>query len=77
MDIKKEFDSVQNQLLHKIYEDVFIFSVKDKRSIYLNTRSFPNVTHDSLLVEYGLSVGEFAYACILADYIIRAKKCDE
>ena len=77
MDIKELFDECQNKLSEKIYNMVFAFSVKDKRSIYMNTRSFPGVNADSVLVEYGLTVGEFAYACILADYILRQKKAQD
>ena len=74
MDIRAAFDKMQNTLNEKNYDNVFKFSVKDKRAIFLNTRSFSSVTHDSLLVNYALTVGEFSFACIISDYIKREKK---
>ena len=74
MNIRMEFDLVQNILNEKLYDKVFSFSVKDKRSVFLNTRSFPDVSHDSFLVFYGITVGEFCFSCITSDYIKREKK---
>lgn len=74
MNVKNEFDRMQNMINDNIYNLVFRFSVKDKRSIFLNTRSYPDVDHDSLLLNYGITVGEFSYSCILSDYIKREKK---
>lgn len=76
MNIRESFDKLQNVLNQKIYDRVFAFSVKDKRSVFLNTRSFPDVSHDSFLVPYGLTVGEFCFSCITSDYIKREKKSD-
>lgn len=76
MDIRECFDRVQNILNLKIYEKVFAFSVKDKRSVFLNTRSFPEVSHDSFLTNYGMTIGEFTFSCITSDYIKREKKND-
>ena len=54
-----------------IYATVARMSVREKRKIFAILRSHPNCTHETLLAEYGITLGDFCCFHVLSTDTLR------